>query len=99
MRAVGDTMIISPPLIIEKAEADRFLRAMGAVMEECGRTLAPYPFLSTVVLGAGIYLSHLLNELPGRIRLIFQPAEEGPPVGEDGGAEMMIGRSPGMYSM
>jgi len=36
---------------------------------------------TTVVLGAGIYLSHLLNELPGRIRLIFQPAEERVPGG------------------
>jgi alkylation response protein AidB-like acyl-CoA dehydrogenase len=25
---------------------------LGVVLEECGRTLAPYPFLSTVVLGA-----------------------------------------------
>jgi alkylation response protein AidB-like acyl-CoA dehydrogenase len=26
---------------------------LGVLLEECGRTLAPYPFLSTVVLGAG----------------------------------------------
>jgi alkylation response protein AidB-like acyl-CoA dehydrogenase len=26
---------------------------LGVVLEECGRTLAPYPFLSTVVLGGG----------------------------------------------
>lgn len=36
---------------------------------------------TTVVLGAGIYLSHLMNELPGRVRLIFQPAEERVPGG------------------
>ena len=36
---------------------------------------------TTVVLGAGIYLSHLNDELPGRIRLIFQPAEERVPGG------------------
>jgi len=29
------------------------LADLGVVMEECGRTLAPYPFLSTVVLGGG----------------------------------------------
>lgn len=29
------------------------LAELGVVMEECGRTLAPYPFLSTVVLGGG----------------------------------------------
>ncbi len=29
------------------------LAELGVVLEECGRTLAPYPFLSTVVLGGG----------------------------------------------
>jgi amidohydrolase len=29
-------------------------------------------------------------ELPGTIKLIFQPAEEGPPPGEQGGAELMV---------
>ena len=29
------------------------LADLGVVLEECGRTLAPYPFLSTVVLGGG----------------------------------------------
>jgi len=29
------------------------LAELGVILEECGRTLAPYPFLSTVVLGGG----------------------------------------------
>ena len=29
------------------------LAELGVVLEECGRTLAPYPFISTVVLGGG----------------------------------------------
>lgn len=29
------------------------------------------------------------DQIPGTIKFIFQPAEEGPPEGEDGGAEMM----------
>ncbi len=29
------------------------LAELGVVLEECGRSLAPYPFLSTVVLGGG----------------------------------------------
>ncbi len=36
---------------------------------------------TTVVLGAGIYLAHLAQELGGRVRLIFQPAEEQIPGG------------------
>jgi amidohydrolase len=30
------------------------------------------------------------DELPGTVKLIFQPAEEGPPAGEKGGASLMI---------
>lgn len=30
------------------------LAELGVLLEECGRTLAPYPFLSTVVLGGGV---------------------------------------------
>ncbi len=47
---------------------------------------------STVVLGAGLYLAHLDRGLPGRVRLIFQPAEEMVPGGaldviSDGGLD------------
>ncbi|MCP3985463.1 MAG: acyl-CoA dehydrogenase [bacterium] len=34
--------------------ADLGLAELGVVLEECGRTLAPYPFLSTVVMGGGV---------------------------------------------
>ena len=34
--------------------ADLGLAELGVLLEECGRTLAPYPFLSTVVLGGGV---------------------------------------------
>ncbi|MCP5056204.1 MAG: acyl-CoA dehydrogenase [bacterium] len=34
--------------------ADLGLAELGVVLEECGRTLAPYPFLSTVVMGGGL---------------------------------------------
>ncbi|WP_226456047.1 M20/M25/M40 family metallo-hydrolase [Pseudomonas sp. AF03-9] len=30
------------------------------------------------------------EQLPGTLKLIFQPAEEGPPLGEQGGAQWMI---------
>jgi len=33
--------------------ADLGLAELGVVMEQCGHTLAPYPFLSTVVFGTG----------------------------------------------
>ena len=30
------------------------------------------------------------NELKGTVKFIFQPAEEGPPEGEEGGAPLMV---------
>ncbi len=41
---------------------------------------------TTVVLGAGLYLAHVHQHLGGRVRLIFQPAEEAVP----GGAREVI---------
>jgi amidohydrolase len=35
-------------------------------------------------------LSKMRDQIPGTIKFIFQPAEEGPPAGEEGGATLMI---------
>ncbi|HUP01104.1 MAG TPA: amidohydrolase [Gemmatimonadota bacterium] len=43
-----------------------------------------------VQLGVASVLAGLREDLPGTVVLIFQPAEEGPPPGEEGGAEMMV---------
>jgi amidohydrolase len=43
-----------------------------------------------MVLGAAKILNDMKADLNGSVLLIFQPAEEGPPVGEDGGASMML---------
>ncbi|MGB9606068.1 MAG: M20 metallopeptidase family protein [Bryobacteraceae bacterium] len=44
----------------------------------------------TVVLGVAELLSRMRDELPGAVKFIFQPAEEGAPDGEDSGADRMI---------
>ncbi len=43
-----------------------------------------------VLMGVAEVLSRLRDQIPGTVKLIFQPAEEGTPDGEDGGAEGMI---------
>ena len=43
-----------------------------------------------VQLGVASVLAGMRDELPGTVKFIFQPAEEGPPPGEDGGARMMV---------
>lgn len=45
---------------------------------------------TAVQLGVATVLSKMKKDLPGTVKFIFQPAEEGPPVGEEGGAPLMI---------
>lgn len=44
----------------------------------------------TVQLGVAEILSKMRDQIRGTIKFIFQPAEEGPPPGEEGGAKLMI---------
>ena len=55
------------------------------VMHACGHDA----HIATL-LGVASFLSQNTDKLNGDILLIFQPAEEGAPEGEDGGAELML---------
>lgn len=55
------------------------------VMHACGHDVH-----TAVQLGVASVLASLRDELPGTVKFIFQPAEEGPPPGEEGGAELMV---------
>lgn len=45
---------------------------------------------TTVELGVAEVLSKMRGEISGTIKFIFQPAEEGAPTGEEGGARLMV---------
>jgi amidohydrolase len=55
------------------------------VMHACG-----HDGHTAVLLGAAKVLSALQAELPGTVMFVFQPAEEGAPDGERGGASLML---------
>src|SRR2546425_4097072 len=45
---------------------------------------------TAMLMGVAEVLAGMRNDLPGTVKFIFQPAEEGAPAGEQGGAELMI---------
>jgi len=55
------------------------------VMHACG-----HDNHMAILLGAASVLTQLKDKLPGTVKFIFQPAEEGTPNGETGGARLMI---------
>ncbi len=55
------------------------------VMHACGHDVH-----TAVLMGAAAVLAGMRDRLPGTVKFIFQPAEEGSPAGERGGASLMI---------
>ncbi len=45
---------------------------------------------TTVALGVAELLAGMKDEIAGTVKFIFQPAEEGAPAGEEGGARLMV---------
>jgi amidohydrolase len=72
-------------LPVEEATSLPYKSLNPGVMHACGHDVH-----SSVVLGAALVLNALRDVLKGSVTFLFQPAEEGPPEGEEGGADLMV---------
>lgn len=72
-------------LPVQEATGLPFASQNPGVMHACGHDAH-----TSMLLGTAKVLFQLRESLPGSVKLIFQPAEEGTPPGEEGGAVLMI---------
>ncbi len=63
----------------------KFLDTETGVMHACGHDTH-----IAILMGVAEVLSKHKDKIKGTVKFIFQPAEEGPPPGEEGGAKLMI---------
>jgi metal-dependent amidase/aminoacylase/carboxypeptidase family protein len=55
------------------------------VMHACGHDAH-----TAILMGVAAVLAGMRAQIPGSVTFVFQPAEETPPIGEEGGARMMV---------
>jgi amidohydrolase len=67
------------------ADSAEYLGQRVPVMHACGHDAHV-----AILLGTAEVLTSLKKDIPGTVKFIFQPAEEGPPGTEEGGAPLMI---------
>jgi len=72
-------------LPVQEATDLPFASLNAGVMHACGHDVH-----SSVVLGTALVLHALRDSVKGSVTFLFQPSEEGPPAGEDGGADLMV---------
>lgn len=73
------------PLDWASQEKTTYLGQDVGIMHACGHDTH-----ISMLLGAAQVLTDMKDQLKGKIVFVFQPAEEGAPPGEEGGAELMI---------
>lgn len=72
-------------LPFKSTKTDTFLGAETGVMHACGHDTH-----IAILMGVAEVLSKNRDKIKGTVKFIFQPAEEGPPPGEEGGAKLMV---------
>jgi amidohydrolase len=87
LRADMDALPVAEEVDLPFASRERtmFNGQDVGVMHACGHDCHV-----AILMGVAALLGGMKAQLQGRIKFIFQPAEEGPPPGEEGGAALMI---------
>lgn len=73
------------PIAFASKVTTEFLGEKVGVMHACGHDTH-----IAMLIGAASVLTNMKDKLKGKVVFVFQPAEEGAPPGEEGGAELMI---------
>jgi amidohydrolase len=87
LRADMDALPVEEKTGLPFASKERatYLGQSVGVMHACGHDAHV-----AILMGVAEFLAKNKADIKGNIMLIFQPAEEGPPEGENGGAKMML---------
>ncbi len=87
LRADMDALPVTERSTLDFASKEKTVYAgkETGVMHACG-----HDGHMAILLGVAELLSKHKNELKGTVKFVFQPAEEGAPFGEEGGAQLMI---------
>jgi amidohydrolase len=89
LRGPGDRVIAArsnmDALPVEDVLDVPYRSTIAGVKHACGHDAE-----AAILLGVAEVLAGMRDELAGTIVFVFQPAEEGPPEGEEGGAALMI---------
>ena len=83
MDALPVTEMVDVPFV-SKVKTTYMGKEVG-VMHACGHDAH-----TAGLMGVAAVLSKMKDKIPGAVKFIFQPAEEGPPPGEQGGAWLMV---------
>ncbi|HNU87293.1 MAG TPA: amidohydrolase [Ferruginibacter sp.] len=87
LRADMDALPVKERVAIPFASKDStdYLGKKVPVMHACGHDAHV-----AMLIGAARVLSAMKKDIKGTVKFIFQPSEEGPPEGEEGGASLMV---------
>ena len=87
LRADMDALPVKERVNIPYASKDStdYLGQKVPVMHACGHDAHV-----AMLIGTAQVLSGMKKDITGTVKFIFQPAEEGPPTGEEGGAGLMV---------